>query len=173
MEEFHGSLAIDFCRHKPPLVIRVWTWVSKVVLLHSQRRSFYTERSHVPAWEGKKTFIYISVQQLATLKLSPYCRHDNTKTMSVRVHAVTRQQKATAEEKIEEESETDGAEREESSEGMCRLEFKFIVKKKKTLLEIGLGTFQPDKVVQRGNGTRITEGVGFDWWLTINRIIYK
>lgn len=65
--------------------------------------------------------------------------------------------------KIEEESETDGAEREESSEGMCRLEFKFIVKKKKTLLEIGLGTFQPDKVVQRGNGTRITEGVGFDW----------
>lgn len=131
MEEFHGSLAIDFCRHKPPLVIRVWTWVSKVVLLHSQRRSFYTERSHVPAWEGKKTFIYISVQQLATLKLSPYCRHDNTKTMSVRVHAVTRQQKATAEEKIEEESETDGAEREESSEGMCRLEFKFIVKKRK------------------------------------------
>lgn len=41
----------------------------------------------------------MSVQQLATLKLSPYCRHDNTKTMSVRVHAVTRQQKATAEEK--------------------------------------------------------------------------
>lgn len=33
--------------------------------------------------------------------------------------------------KIEEESETDGAEREESSEGMCRLEFKFIVKKRK------------------------------------------
>lgn len=81
---------------------------------------------------GKKNIhIYISVQQLATLKLSPYCRHDNTKTMSVRVHAVTRQQKATAEEKIEEESETDGAEREESSEGMCRLEFKFIVKKRK------------------------------------------
>lgn len=65
-----------------------------------------------------------------TLSFSPYCRHDNAGTMSVRVQAVARKQKAVMEGG---EEETDGAERGESSLSLWRLflsfpEFDFIVK---------------------------------------------
>lgn len=67
----------------------------------------------------------ISVQQLVTLKLRPYCRHDNTRTMTVRVQAVMRQTEGDGREnrrgqeetqRGEEGEETDGAQREESSD---------------------------------------------------------